>query len=127
MAWCRQCKSCATIRSYYRAPPATEGIPMKIRSPRHHALPLLLATALAPLAASAQDVDITYQSFTLDNGLRGVVHEAHKTPIVPVTVWYHAGSKSAQQANTGMADRRSVEYGKSETVRVDHEGRRFVK
>src|SRR3546814_6355435 len=97
MAWCRQCKSCATIRSYYRAPPATEGIPMKIRSPRHHALPLLLATALAPLAASAQDVDITYQSFTLDNGLRVVVHEDHKAPIVAVNVCNHVGRASCRE------------------------------
>src|SRR3546814_6861536 len=68
-----------------------------------HALPLLLATALAPLAASAQDVDITYQSFTLDNGLRVVVHEDHKAPIVAVNVWYHVGSKNEQPGKTGFA------------------------
>src|SRR3546814_18758833 len=103
MAWCRQCKSCATIRSYYRAPPATEGIPMKIRSPSHHALPLLSATALAPLAASAQAVDLTYQSFPLDNGLRVVVHADHKAPPVADNIWLHVGTTNEQPETTALA------------------------
>lgn len=76
---------------------------MKIRSPRHHALALLMATVLAPLTASAQSVDIAYQSFTLNNGLRVVVHEDHKAPIVAVNVWYHVGSKNEQPGKTGFA------------------------
>ena len=39
--------------------------------------------------AVASDIDIDYTEFTLDNGLRLIVHEDHKAPIVAVNLWYH--------------------------------------
>ncbi|EKE82930.1 M16 family metallopeptidase [Idiomarina xiamenensis] len=48
-------------------------------------------------------VDIDYQSFTLDNGLRVIVHEDHKAPIVAVNVWYAVGSKDEKPGKTGFA------------------------
>ncbi len=48
-------------------------------------------------------VDIPYQEFTLSNGLRVLVHEDHKAPIVAVNTWYHVGSKNEKLGKTGFA------------------------
>ena len=53
--------------------------------------PLLVLVAHSALAAT--EVDIPYERFELDNGLRVIVHEDRKAPIVAVGVWYHVGSK----------------------------------
>jgi len=47
--------------------------------------------------------DIPYDEFYLDNGLRVVVHEDRKAPIVAVTIWYHVGSKNERPGKTGFA------------------------
>ncbi len=62
--------------------------------------PLLVLFAL-PLYAA--DVDIPFERFRLDNGLRVVVHEDRKAPIVAVGVWYHVGSKDEKPGKTGFA------------------------
>ncbi|MBY0562826.1 MAG: insulinase family protein [Hyphomonadaceae bacterium] len=49
------------------------------------------------------DVNIAYDSFTLDNGLRVVVHEDRKAPVVAVSVWYNVGSKDEPPGRTGFA------------------------
>ena len=76
------------------------------------ALALALATAIGATAfapAQAQDapasasVAIPYQEFTLPNGLRVIVHEDHKAPIVAVNIWYHVGSKDEPRGRTGFA------------------------
>ncbi len=54
-------------------------------------------------AARAQEVDIPYQKFVLDNGLTVIVHEDHKAPIVAVNTWYHVGSKNEKPGKTGFA------------------------
>jgi zinc protease len=51
----------------------------------------------------AVDIEISYEKFTLDNGLRVIVHEDRKAPIVAVSVWYHVGSKNEPQGKTGFA------------------------
>jgi zinc protease len=61
------------------------------------------AQAPAPVSALVRAVDIPYQQFTLPNGLRVVVHEDHKAPVVAVSVWYHVGSKDEPQGKTGFA------------------------
>ena len=48
-------------------------------------------------------VDINYETFTLDNGLTVVVHEDRKAPIVAVNVWYSVGSKDEKVGKTGFA------------------------
>ena len=76
---------------------------------RPAALALALATALsagyaAPAqAAKAPTVDIPYESFTLPNGLRVVVHTDRKAPIVAVNIWYHVGSKDEPSGRSGFA------------------------
>ncbi len=72
-------------------------------------LPLLslLAFASAPRASLAQEgaeeIDIPYQKYVLDNGLTLIVHEDPKAPIVAVNVWYHVGSKNEKPGKTGFA------------------------
>ncbi|MFN0022433.1 MAG: M16 family metallopeptidase [Parvularculaceae bacterium] len=61
------------------------------------------ALALAPLSLSAADIKLPYEAFTLDNGLRVVVHEDRKAPIVAVSIWYHVGSKDEPEGRTGFA------------------------
>lgn len=48
-------------------------------------------------------IDIPYRKFTLPNGLRLIVHEDHKAPIVAVNVWYHVGSKNEKPGKSGFA------------------------
>jgi zinc protease len=48
-------------------------------------------------------IDIPYKKFVLDNGLRLIVHEDHKAPIVGVNIWYHVGSKNEKVGKTGFA------------------------
>ena len=61
-------------------------------------------TAAAPRPAFAKDrYRIPHQVFTLDNGLRLVVHEDHAVPIVAVNLWYHVGSRNESPGKTGFA------------------------
>jgi predicted Zn-dependent peptidase len=64
-------------------------------------------TAAGPMDPAVRQlldrVDIPYESFTLDNGLRVVVHEDHKAPVVAVSVWYNVGSKDEPAGRTGFA------------------------
>ena len=50
-----------------------------------------------------QRVNIPYETFTLPNGLRVVVHEDRKAPIVAVSIWYNVGSKDEPKGRTGFA------------------------
>ncbi len=61
------------------------------------------APAVAPIAELVRKVDIPYETFTLDNGLRVVVHEDRKAPVVAVSIWYNVGSKDEPQGRTGFA------------------------
>ena len=63
----------------------------------------LLAAALWMSSALAADVEVPYTEYTLDNGLRLIVHEDHKAPIVAVNIWYHVGSKNEKPGKTGFA------------------------
>ncbi len=63
----------------------------------------LLATGLPMAAADFEIPEVPFETFTLDNGLRVVVHEDHKAPIVAVNVWYHVGSKNEKPGRTGFA------------------------
>jgi zinc protease len=62
----------------------------------------LISFSFASLAS--EDIpEITYEKFTLPNGLRVIVHEDHKIPVVAVNVWYHVGSKDELPGKTGFA------------------------
>src|SRR5688500_7471960 len=66
-----------------------------------------VASAAAPIDPAVQQlldrVEIPYQTFTLDNGLRVVVHEDRKAPVVAVSIWYNVGSKDEPAGRTGFA------------------------
>ncbi len=66
-------------------------------------LALACLVALLRARALAQDPDIPFDEFRLNNGLRVIVHEDHKAPIVAVKVWYHVGSKNEVPGKTGFA------------------------
>ncbi len=48
-------------------------------------------------------VSVSYEKFTLSNGLEVVLHEDHTLPVVAVNVWYHVGSKNEEPGKTGFA------------------------
>ena len=72
---------------------------------------LHLLALFITVSASAQDypvydpnsIDVPYKKFTLSNGLRLIVHEDHKAPIVAVNIWYHVGSKNEVPGKSGFA------------------------
>jgi predicted Zn-dependent peptidase len=64
--------------------------------------PPAAAQAAAAVPARAA-IDIPFQQFTLPNGLRVIVHEDQKAPIVAVNIWYHVGSKDEPAGRTGFA------------------------
>jgi len=61
------------------------------------------AVKLAPLTDLIKQVDIPYETFTLPNGLRVIVHTDRKAPVVGVTVYYRVGSKNEPKGKTGFA------------------------
>ena len=77
---------------------------------RYFFLPKLLMLFIT-VSVSAQDypvydpnsIDVPYKKFTLSNGLRLIVHEDHKAPIVAVNIWYHVGSKNEVPGKSGFA------------------------
>lgn len=65
----------------------------------------LAACALVPVTARAQQLapPLKYETFTLPNGLKFIVHEDHSTPIVAVDVWYDVGSANEAFKRSGFA------------------------
>jgi len=64
---------------------------------------LMIVFLPLPVIASEELPDIKYDKFTLPNGLRVIVHEDRKIPVVAVNVWYHVGSKDELPGKTGFA------------------------
>ena len=56
-----------------------------------------------PPAASLQLPDISFQKFTLPNGLTVITHEDHRLPLVAVDLWYHVGPLNERPGRTGFA------------------------
>ena len=46
---------------------------------------------------------IDYDKFTLDNGLRVIVHKDITTPLVAINLLYAVGSKDENEERTGFA------------------------
>ncbi|PYM90976.1 MAG: insulinase family protein [Candidatus Rokuibacteriota bacterium] len=61
---------------------------------------LLIAALLGPTGARAADRVV---AATLDNGLRVLLLEDHRSPIVSFQVWYRVGSRNEQRGATGIA------------------------
>jgi zinc protease len=52
---------------------------------------------------SHSTLNFALQRFTLDNGLRVVLHQDTSLPLVAVNLWYHVGSKNERPGRTGFA------------------------
>ena len=63
----------------------------------------LIILFLRVLAFSAQSPSIDFLEYNLKNGLKVILHENHKTPIVAVSVMYHVGAKNENPERTGFA------------------------
>ncbi|MGD9487636.1 MAG: M16 family metallopeptidase [Calditrichaceae bacterium] len=49
------------------------------------------------------DLKIQFEQYFLDNGLRVILHEDHRIPVVAVNLWYHVGSGNERKGRTGFA------------------------
>lgn len=61
---------------------------------------VLLGCALAPAAGIASEGVL---AATLPNGLRVLLLEDHRSPIISVQIWYRVGSRNEQRGATGIA------------------------
>ena len=48
-------------------------------------------------------MNIPFTQHTLENGLRVIIHEDRRLPMVAVNIWYHVGSKNEHEGRTGFA------------------------
>ena len=48
-------------------------------------------------------MNIPFTQHTLENGLRVIIHEDRRLPMVAVNLWYHVGSKNELPGRTGFA------------------------
>jgi zinc protease len=48
-------------------------------------------------------MNIPFTQHTLENGLRVIIHEDRRLPMVAVNLWYHVGSKNEHPGRTGFA------------------------
>ncbi len=63
---------------------------------------VLLFTLVSALSLSAQR-EIEFEKYTLDNGLKVILHQDNSAPVVTVSVMYHVGSKNEKPDRTGFA------------------------
>lgn len=61
---------------------------------------LLILMLAMPITVFAES---SIQEFKLDNGLKLVVQEDHRSPVVVSQVWYRAGSMDEVNGKTGVA------------------------
>lgn len=64
----------------------------------------MLGTAYQSASArTGQSLDVKFEEFTLQNGLRVVVLPNHRAPVVTHSIWYRAGSAVEKKGKTGLA------------------------
>ena len=64
---------------------------------------LLVFLAVLPVAGGQAAASDPVLATTLDNGLRVLLLEDHRSPIVSVQMWYRVGSRNEQRGATGLA------------------------
>ncbi len=67
------------------------------------AVALIASCGQNPEENSRDEFELTYEKFTLDNGLEVVLHEDHSDPIVAVATLMHVGSNREKPGRTGFA------------------------
>lgn len=63
---------------------------------------LLLGSLLLPMAAFAAETQPTHE-YTLENGLKVIVREDHRAPVVVSQLWYKVGSSYETPGQTGLS------------------------
>ncbi|HYW14453.1 MAG TPA: pitrilysin family protein [Longimicrobium sp.] len=64
---------------------------------------LALAAAASPLAAQGAQVNVPFETYRLENGLRVILAPDPGTPVVAVNLWYDVGSRNERAGRTGFA------------------------
>ena len=60
-------------------------------------------TAAQPPQTASDTPDIKYDAYALPNGLRVILSEDHRLPLVAVNLWYHVGPANEEPGRTGFA------------------------
>src|SRR5690554_6967811 len=81
---------------------------------------LLVLVGLTSSALAEEGRQPTHE-FTLDNGLKVIVREDHRAPVVVSQLWYRVGSSYEPPGRTGLshADRKSTRLNSSH-VRISY-------
>src|SRR5204862_5112307 len=66
-------------------------------------LALLVAAVAAASSGTAAEAPAPVTAVTLDNGLRVLLLEDHRSPIVSLQLWYRVGSRNEARGATGIA------------------------
>ena len=95
---------------------------------RRHAALLLISLAVmlgGGVAVEAASPQFDVAEATLENGLRVLVLEDHRSPVVSIQVWYRVGSRNERPGATGLAHflehmmfKGTPTYGKGEFARL---------
>ena len=65
---------------------------------------LVLAQAASPAASkTGRRARYQVQTYELPNGLRVILSEDHRLPLVAVNLWYHVGPANEEPGRTGFA------------------------
>ncbi len=67
------------------------------------AAPNLRADVDTPADKATQDPTISFERYTLDNGLEVILHQDNSVPLVAVDVWYHVGAGNERPGKSGFA------------------------
>jgi zinc protease len=62
----------------------------------------LFVVLLAPMA-QADQLEIPFEAYELENGLQVILSEDHDNPLTHVELWYHVGSKDEPEGRSGFA------------------------
>jgi zinc protease len=63
----------------------------------------VLAAAVPAAAQSAAQVNVAFETYRLENGLRVILSPDPATPVVAVNLWYDVGSRNERAGRTGFA------------------------
>src|SRR5690606_35909885 len=63
---------------------------------------MLLFSGVSTLSL-AQEKEIKFTEYDLDNGMHVILHQDNSNPIVAVSIMYHVGSKNENAERTGFA------------------------
>jgi zinc protease len=83
--------------------PRTEGYNRSVTRLLTALIVLALVVVPLPPPGVAQPAESPVVAVTLDNGLRVVLVEDHRSPIVSFQVWYRVGSRNETRGHTGIA------------------------